>query len=148
MSYRPQFPYFPAGEGCDDQRCHYSFDGSNTPALVSVAAGAVLSKIPLLMDQDAPFFWRALQVSATGLLIRIEDCNGNPLLPSDAVLDSSFWCETGGAGLVPLESDIWGIFCPAGGGLFLYVSNLTAGAITDLVITLHGVKRYSEANCS
>ncbi len=156
--YRPQFAYPNASEaGCLEQRAHYSFDGTNTPALATIAAGAELSKVPLKFDQDAPFFIRALQVSESVVLLRLEDCSGNPLLgnPQNAIFPDSVpldtpaqWCESGGAGLVPVESDEWGIYCPAGGTLFLYALNPSAGEITDLVVNVHGVKWYKEGACS
>lgn len=155
--YRPQMAYPEASaHGCVEQRCHYSFDGSNTPTLASIAAGAELSKVPLKLDHDAPFFIRAIDVSETPVQIRIEDCNGNPLLgnPQNAAAGSvpldnpAQWCESGGAGLVPVESDEWGIFCPAGGTLLLYAVNPSGGAVTDLVINVHGVKWYKEGACS
>lgn len=156
--YRQQFPYTPLTGAllsppvpdafCEEHRCHYSFDGSNTAALLSVAAGAVLTKIPLRMDQDAPFFLRAIQATNTGLLIRLEDCFENPLLPERSTMDAALWLATGGAGLVPLESDEWGIFCPAGGVLLLYVTNPTVSDVTTFVLTLHGVKLYQGGPCS
>lgn len=146
--YRSQFPYLPPAGKCEAQRCTYSFDGSNTPALVSVAAGAVLTKIPLRMDQDAPFFMKGIQVNPTGLQIRLEDCFDNPLLSDGFVVSPSLWCQSDGAGVVPVESDEWGIYCPAGSTLLLYVTNPTAGAITNLVINLHGDKWFAEGTCS
>src|SRR5271157_4549305 len=54
--YRPQFPYPPTPPSCQDQRCTYSFDGSNTPLLSgTLAAGGQTGRIPLLLDRDADF---------------------------------------------------------------------------------------------
>jgi hypothetical protein len=147
--YRPQFPYAAPRAKCEGQRCHYSFDGTNTPSIISVAAGAVLTKIPLRMDQDAPFFLRGIQVSSdTGLLLRLEDCFENPLLTDSQVISPALWCDPDGAGVVAMESDNWGIYCPAGGSLLLYVTNPTNAAVATLVINLHGEKWYSEGTCS
>ncbi len=155
--YRPQFAFRKPVGSCEEHRCHFSYDASNTPALVSVAAGANLTKIPLRMDQDAPFYLRAIQATPSGLQIRLEDCFDNPLLgkpvvadalTGDVVVNPSFWCETDGGVVVPLESDDWGVFCPAGGVLLLYVVNPTAAPITTFVLTLHGVKWYQEGSCS
>ena len=146
--YRPQFAYGAPGDRCDGQRCTYSFDGSNTPALVSVAAGALLTKIPLQMDQDAPFLLRAIQVPNTGLRIRIEDCFDNPLLTDQTTTNPALFAESDGAGVVPMDSDDWGIYCPAGATLLLYVYNPTALAITGFVLNLHGEKWYPEGSCS
>jgi hypothetical protein len=125
--------------------------------LVSVAAGAVLTKIPLRLDQDAPFFLRAIQINDVGLLLRLEDTRDNPLLglgaagsgsTGDTVQAPNLWGVTGGAGLVPVESDEWGIQCDAGATFLLYVTNLTGSPIVGQVVTLHGVKRYLGGPCS
>lgn len=151
--YRPQFVYPPTPKGCLDQRCSYSFDQSNTPYFNgTIAAGALIQKIPLQLDQDAAFFIRAIEVQATGLLVGLEDTHVNPLLQPTAqgqppTLLPALWCEPDGAGIVALETDNWGIFCPAGGVLNAYISNPTAGPIAGPVILLHGIKRYTGEQC-
>ena len=157
MQYRPQFAYPKAEMPCEDQRCVYSFDGSNTPALVgTLAAGLSLSKIPLLMDTDAPFFLRGIVIPNTSLQIRLEDANDNPLSDQGNSVQSTnyefpaLYSETDGAGIVTLDSDDWGMFLPAGGAPLLYVYNPTAGSINlnTLFINFHGVKRYAGASCA
>jgi hypothetical protein len=153
--YRPQFVYPDESKGCKNQRCIYSFDASNTPAWNgNIGAGAILQKIPLLLDQDADFFLRGIEVYGTLLSVGLEDAHGNslldPTLPGlPPTLVPALWSSTGGAGLVALESDNWGIFCPAGGVLKAYIQNTTAAPIsgTGLCINLHGIKRYSEDRC-
>jgi hypothetical protein len=156
MAYRPQFA-FPVANRCDEQRCTYSFDGSNTPALVgNLGAGLTLSKIPLLMDTDAPFLMRGFCVPGTSLQFRLEDGNENPLSDSGNSTQSTnyefpaLYSETDGAGLVALDSDDWGISLPAGSAMLLYVYNPTAAPVDlgSLFINLHGVKRYQGARCA
>lgn len=158
--YRPQFAYS-TPEGCEDQRCHYSFDASNTPFLVgALAAGRFLSKIPLPMDSDADFYLRGFQLEASGLTLRLEDCYGNPLSDSGNLIPAAgtqfndfeapaLYGESDGAGVVALESDEWGVFCPRGGVLCLYLFNATAAPInlSSIIVNLHGVKRYSGEKC-
>lgn len=151
--YRAQFAYPEASDDCRDQTCMYSFDGSNTPYFVSVAAGDPgTNKIPLVLDQDADFFLRAIRIPATSLRVVLEDCFLHGLVDQNAAtnqcLNPRFWAETDGAGLVALESDNWGIWCPAGGALIAYVQNPTNAPITGLVVNLHGVKRYSRRRCA
>lgn len=160
--YRPQFAY-PTPEGCEDQRCHYSFDGSNTPSLVgNLGAGLSTPKIPLLLDSDADFFLRAIQLQpGLGLQIRLEDGDGNPLSDSGNIavaagiqkqnyVDPALYGEPDGAGIVALESDEQGVYFRRAGGLSLYVTNPTAAPISlaNIVVNLHGVKRYSGEKCT
>jgi len=84
------------------------------------------------------------------LRVVLEDCFLHAIVDQNSnnqCLDPRFWCETDGAGLVPLESDNWGIWCPAGGTLIAYVQNPTNAPITGLAINLHGVKRFTGARC-
>jgi hypothetical protein len=157
VAYRPQFAFPRAPQPCEDQRCTYSFDGSNTPALVgTLGAGLNLSKIPLLMDTDAPFMLRGLCVPNTALQFRLEDANENPLSDCNNQLQGTnfqfpaLYSETDGAGLVTLDGDNWGVHLPAGSAMLLYVFNPTAGDVDlgTLFINLHGVKRYQGASCA
>ncbi len=151
--YRPQFPFPQAPAGCEEQRCLYSFDGSNTPMLSGNLGGNLtLNKIPLQLDRDAPFLLRAIQVSATSLLVGLEDPGGHTLVyPTSLGLPplepNALWAQCDGGPITVLESDNWGIFCRAGSVLLAYVQNTTAGSLTLPIITLHGVKRFSGAKC-
>lgn len=160
--YRPQFAY-PTPKDTEDHRCHYSFDGSNTASLVgNLGAGLSTPRIPLLLDSDADFFLRAIQLQpGLGLHIRLEDCFGNPLSDSgnipmaagtqrDNYADPALYGEPDGAGIVALESDEQGVYCPRAGGLSLYVTNPTAAPInlSNIIVNLHGVKRYSGEKCT
>ena len=118
--YRPQFAY-PLAKDCWDMRFLYSYDKSNTPYLnTTLAAGAHTGRIPLQMDQDAPFFLRALQQQAVaGLQIRIETPHGEPLSDSGNVIEPlnyvypNLYSESVGAGFaVAIETEV---FCPKGG---------------------------------
>jgi hypothetical protein len=150
--YRPQFAYPQPPSTCRDQNCFYSFDGSNTPSFVSVQANDPgTNKIPLTLDQDADFIIRAIRIPQTSLRVVLEDCFLHQLIdqnPANECLNPRFWSESDGAGLVVLESDNWGIWCPAGGSLVAYVQNPTNAPITGLVINIQGVKRYSGVRCN
>jgi hypothetical protein len=109
------------------------------------------------MDQDAPFFLLALQQTGiAGLQIRLETPHGEPLSDSGNVQETTnyvypaLYSQCDGAGLVALESDTWGIFCPRGGVLNLYLNNPTAAPIdlTGVLLTLHGKKRYPVEYCA
>ena len=154
--YRPQFIFEPAAPPCEEQVCRYSFDGTNTPGLVgTLAAGAQLAKIPLLIDTDAPFWLRSIRIVAGGLMVRIEDGSDNPL--SDCNNQSAqtnyefpeLYSQTDGAGDVAIDSDDWGIFIPAGGAPALYLYNPTAAPVnlSAVFVNLAGVKRYAGGSC-
>ena len=149
--YRPQFAYSPSPAKCKDQSCMYSFDGTNTPYFLSVAANDPgTNQVPLMLDQDADFIIRAIRISPTSLGIVLEDCFLHVIVdqnPQNQCLNPQFWSETDGAGLVALENDNWGIWCPAGGILIAYVQNPTNAPVTGLAINLDGVKRFSGARC-
>lgn len=152
MSYRPQFAYPAPPNSCRDQNCMYSFDGSNTPSFISVAANDPgTNKIPLILDQDADFLIRAIRITPSSLRVVLEDCFLHILVnqdPANECLNPQFWSQSDGAGLVALESDNWGIWCPAGGVLIAYVQNPTNAPITGLVINVQGVKRYNGVRCN
>jgi len=151
--YRPQFAYPLTPAQCEDERCHYSFDGTNVPRFQGNIPGlTTYTKVPLVLDQDADFFIRGIQISPTTLLIGIQDPSGHPIVFPTAtglppVLQVPLWAQSDGAGLVTLDSDNWGIFCPASGCLLAYVQNTLAGSVAGPVITLHGVKRFKGAGC-
>lgn len=152
--YRPQFVYLDSPPNTKDVRTSYSFDQSNVAAFQgTIAAGNAFSTpIALPLDQDADFFLRAVQIQATQLLVGLADLNNHPLIdPAQSgfpgMLIPDFWSSTDGAGIVAMESDNWGLFCPAGSSLLAYVQNSTAGPLSGPVITLHGIKRYCGDRC-
>ncbi len=61
--YRPQFAY-KTPDGCRDEEFTYFFDGSNTPLLYTDISGKTINNIPLVMERDAPFYWRGIKVAA------------------------------------------------------------------------------------
>lgn len=160
MMYRPQFVYPPAPADCWDQRFHYAYDATNTPFLNSgtLAAGAHTGRIPLQMDQDAPFLFLAVQQWASFLQLRLETPYGDPLSDSGNRIETTNYCfvelfdETDGGPLVTLEGDTTGaggIWCPRGGVLNLYLNNPTAAPVNmnTVRLVLHGKKRYSKEFC-
>jgi hypothetical protein len=159
MSYRPQFAYAPIPD-CDEQRCTYSFDPSNLPAIVGVtlAAGAQTGRIPLKFDLDADFYVRAIAATYAGLGIRIEGSgagdpwsdneNDTSLFPSANFVQLSEYSGLGPfishIGLCSLESGLRGIFIPGGGTLSLFLFNYTSAGLSlaTFRLLLHGVKAY------
>ena len=138
----------------------YSFDATNVPSIAAGIPKTWISsnRIPLQLDQDAPFLLRAIEVSPTLLSIGIVDPWNNPIcdpgqgpgfdnngLPP--ILVSYVWAQTDGAGLAILESTPWGLWLPAGAVLGVYFENDTNATIAAPVINLHGIKRYSKGGC-
>ena len=152
--YRPQFVYLGSPSDTKDVSVLYSFDGTNTPAFAgTIGAGAAFSTpIPLTTDQDADFFLRAIQIQATLLQVGLADLNNHPLIdPSQSgfpgLLIPDLWASTDGAGVVAMENDNWGLYCPLGSSLLAYVYNPTAGPLAGPVITVRGIKRYCGDRC-
>ena|ERR1035441_1398666 len=159
MSYRPQFAYAPIPD-CDEQRCSYSFDPSNLPAIagVTLAAGALSGRIPLKFDLDADFYVRALSANNPELSMRIEGSgpgdpwsdneNDTSLFPGANFVRLSQYSDIGPQngrfGLCTLESGIRGIFIPGGGtiSLFLFNHGNAAQQLMNFRLVLHGVKAY------
>jgi len=158
--YRPEFAYPVAEPPCEDVRCSYSFDATNVPAIAAGIPGNWVqsNRIPLQLDQDAPFLLRGIQIAETVLRIGLVDSQNLPLVDpgqgpgfdNDGLppaLEAYVWGSTNGAGLVALDSDNWGVWFPPGAVLGLYVGNTSGGLENPPIITLHGVKRYSRSKC-
>jgi hypothetical protein len=157
--YRPQFA-FKSTVDCEEQRCVYSFDSTNTPWLATtIAAGDNIQRIPLELDKDADFYLRGIQTTpdAAGLEFRVEDPKGHPLSDTENALQEqnyqypALYSEMDGAGMVPLDNaDDYGVFCQQGSRLYLYLFNNGPAPIllTSFILTLHGVKRYSGDRCA
>lgn len=162
--YRPQFA-FKSPADCEEQRCVYSFDLTNTPWLATtLAAGDNISRIPLLLDKDADFYLRGISTpdvggsdnNLPGLEFRLEDPKGHPLSDIENLAVeinyqyAALYSATDGAGIVVQDADDWGVFCQAGSRLYLYLLNNSANpiALTTFVVNLHGVKRYSGERCA
>jgi hypothetical protein len=159
MSYRPQFAYAPIPD-CDEQRCAYSFDPSNLPAIAgaTLAAGAQTGRIPLKFDLDADFYVRAIVATFPGLGMRIEGSgpgdpwsdneNDTSLFPSSNFVQLSEYSSLGPFrsrfGLCNMESGLRGIFIPGGGTISLFLFNYTSAGIVlaNFRLVLHGVKAY------
>lgn len=157
--YRPQ-NVFQEPANCEVQRCVYSFDSTNTPNLANtaLAAGAVISRIPLQLDKDADFYLRAIQTpdDNNGLEFRIEDMKGHALSDKDNAEElrnyqyPALYSAMDGAGITALDNaDDYGVFCQQGSRLTLWIFNNGPAAInlTTWVINLHGVKRYTGGTC-
>lgn len=161
MAYRPQFAYPVPDTKCMEMRGHYSYDSTNTPSLVgNLAAGARTGRIPLPLDRDADFYLLAIQQlsagagihSAQNIQVRIEDPWTNPLSDSGNSNESTNFQFTklfsawDGAGFITLDGGEQGIYCPRGSVLNLYLYNPTASSIqlSQVILTLHGRKRYTE----
>jgi len=156
--YRPQFAYA-TPDGCRDDEFTYFFDGSNTPLLNQDVSGLTLRNIPLVLEQDAPFFWRGIKVdyivgpgggpAIPDLAVKFQDCYQNDLsdglipvtqyaYPSNPVHFNS--ADYTGAP-TPLDPEI---YCPPGGYILL---DLQAPVLTNpafVIVTLYGVKRFKE----
>lgn len=166
MMYRPQFAYPAAPDGCEDQRFHYSFDATNCPRLAvgQLPAGEHTGRIPLLLDEDAPFILLAIQsffpvfFGLEGgrpcvLQLRLETPNGEPMSDSGNVEETinyefaPLYSNTDGAGLVTVDYAVW---CPAGGALNLYINNPSTADLNldDITLMLHGIKRYLRRPCN
>ena len=159
--YRPQFAVPPVAPPCTDQPVMYSFDSTNCPVLLgSLASGASTGRIPLQLDKDAAHWIQSIDQQATGISIRLEDPNGNPLSDLDnATQQQNFefpseYSYTAGAGFVALESGghkngMPGIFAPRGSNFLLYLYNNTTGTIqlNTVAVNLVGIKRYTSELC-
>lgn len=146
-SYRPQYAYPPAPAGFRDEMFAFYFDSVGVPVLgQNIPVGATISNIPLQLDRDAPFIWRASSVLSTqvGLGVQFQG-------PSGSLLSSGFapvlqLCFPSGAlvpgfGLVAHEPEIE---CPVSGVVLLNLANLSAAPIVAPItkVLLMGVKRW------
>ena len=165
--YRPQFA-FKSPSGCEEQRCVYSFDFTNTPVLTTtLAAGANIDRIPLRLDTDADFYLRGINtmplpspgptILGDGLEFRLEDPMGHALCDRENLLQEAdyqypeLYSEMDGAGIVPLDNcDEYGVYCQAGSRLYLHLLNNSTAAIAlnVFILNLHGIKRYSGERCA
>ena len=129
MSYRPQFAYPAAPPGWADVEFAYVFDMSSLPALSTpLYPGQEISAIPLALQRDAEFRWRAVQVanpsSSLGLRFR---CFDDAALSEDYAPVENFSSLVNAVGGLPggapvaLEDEI---VCPAGAVLLLDLKNL------------------------
>lgn len=162
MIYRPQFAY-PTPPGCRDMDFVYFFDGSNTPFLNQNISGLTIPLIPLVMEQDAPFFWRATKINADRELnagvpdlydlpkwsVKFLDCYDNPL--SDDLVPATEYGYPSNpwtinrANLTGPPTPHAEIYCPPGGVIHFFVSSPSFNSDSHFVsVSLHGVKRFKE----
>lgn len=154
--WRPQFAY-PTPKGCRDEDFVYQFDGSNTPMLVSISAGQNVPYIPLVLQQDASFYWRGWKVETRSSLteedlaipdlsIKLRDPSQNDL--SDGlvpVVEYGYVQNPAQRFTQPPVLIDPEIFCPAGGIVTAFLlGGSTLTAASGVVISLYGVKRFTE----
>ena len=87
-----------------------------------------------------------MQGSDFGIDASLNPLSDNFRADGSGYFQVSLWAATDGAGFVALDSDDWGVFCPAGGALLAYVQNPTAGSLS-LILTIHGIKRFKDSRC-
>jgi hypothetical protein len=168
MIYRPQFAYA-TPPGCRDQDFIYFFDGSNTPLLNQNFSGLDLSNpsggIPLVLEQDTPFYWRGIKVgalrgvaasvtatyAAPNMTVRFKD-NYENFLSDDMVPATEYGFPQNPMSInssqltgppVPLDGDI---YCPPGGVLWAYLKCpvLSEQDTWFPQLAFYGVKRFKE----
>jgi hypothetical protein len=154
MMYRPQFAYSTL-PGCKDEDFVYFFDGSNTPFLNQSVSALSIPYIPLILDQDAPFYWRGIKIDmrTTGAVppnvnVKLRDCYQNDL--SDGLVPATqygfpqnpvtFNGQNYTGAPVPLEPEI---YCPRGGVILFFFEAPTLANPSYLSVTLFGVKRFT-----
>jgi len=154
MMYRPQFAYSTL-PGCKDEDFVYFFDGSNTPFLNQSVSALSIPYIPLILDQDAPFYWRGIKIDmrTTGAVppnvnVKLRDCYQNDL--SDGLVPATqygfpqnpvtFNGQNYTGAPVPLEPEI---YCPRGGVILFFLEAPTLANPSYLSVTLFGVKRFT-----
>jgi len=152
--YRPQFAYSTL-PGCKDEDFVYFFDGSNTPFLNQSVSALSIPYIPLILDQDAPFYWRGIKIDmrTTGAVppnvnVKLRDCYQNDL--SDGLVPATqygfpqnpvtFNGQNYTGAPVPLEPEI---YCPRGGVILFFFEAPTLANPSYLSVTLFGVKRFT-----
>lgn len=124
--YRPEFPYA-TPEGYEDQDFEYYFDRTNVIALgTTFASGTKVLSIPLPLQPDVDFYWRAVKIAITnsgtanGFMIRFRDGFGNylsDLIPAYNYTPSPTPSQPPlGSSPVPLEPEV---FCPAGTTVYI-----------------------------
>jgi hypothetical protein len=111
--YRPQFPIPDPPAGFAWLPVIYSFDHTNTPALLlSIVSGQQTDDIPLVLDSDADFYWCATKVRAPGVELQLKDPFTNPLA------DDFVAAELYAAADIPTALDPPGLHCQAGATIY------------------------------
>lgn len=127
MSYRPQFPY-PTPAGFQDEEFIQFFDSNTVPGLGHVlAAGEELRDIPLLLDPNAEYHIRGIEVATQtedALGVQFRDGYGHYL--SDGYVPAGSYSGQQSADVgalpVPIEAEL---ICPPGAALSVSVKNLS-----------------------
>ena len=171
MMYRPQFAYSTL-PGCKDEDFVYFFDGSNTPFLNQSISALSIPYIPLILDQDAPFYWRGIKIdmrthghgpTAPGGLhprgswpgavppnvnVKLRDCYQNDL--SDGLVPATQYgfpqnpVTFNGQNYTGAPVPLEPeIYCPRGGVILFSFEAPTLANPSYLSVTLFGVKRFT-----
>jgi len=115
--YRPQFPDNPHKEFRDEDFVQYFDQNSNLQLAnaLNLAVGGMILEIPLQLQSDAPFTWRAIQVNGpANFAMRFKDPYGNYLTDDWVMLPLAFSPDSTapfGTTVIPLEP---AIRCPLG----------------------------------
>lgn len=126
--YRPQFTY-PTPSEFDDKDFVAYFDQTNTTQLnaaLSLAAGATIIGIPLVLQSDAPFFWRGIKINGpSNFGVRFRDPYGNYMSSDYLPLPLDYEPQEPaviGSNPVVLEPQVR---CPAGSVILVDVKRLS-----------------------
>lgn len=159
--YRPQFAY-ETPSGCRDEEFVYYFDSSNTPQLAVDISGNRIDNIPLVLEQDAPFYWRGVKVDfisgsggpgpmAPQLFCKFQDPYQNDLSDGLVPATHAFFAQnpvnfntadyTGPCVLHEPE-----IYCPRGGVILFFVQAPILANPAFPFVSLFGVKRFQECS--
>jgi hypothetical protein len=121
VSYIPQFLAPPTPKGFKDEEFEYYFDATNTPGLIPLLSGQSIAQLPLQLQDDAEFIWRAFQISGNSgpLCVRFYDPFGNQLSAVQLECDRAYSATENGPnpiGRLPVVFEPE-VHCPAGGFL-------------------------------
>ena len=125
--YRPQVPYLTPPQYEDHDFVHY-FDQLNTNLLnsaLSLAAGGSILGIPLILQSDAPFFWRGVKINGpSNFAVRFRDPYWNYMSDDFVPLPLDYSPrEPAAVGSNPLVLE--DIRCPAGSVILVDVKRIS-----------------------
>lgn len=152
--YRPQFAY-PVPKGCQLKNFTHNFDGNNVPLLASITLAPLavtLGGIPLPLDDDHPFLWRATGTGIGGIVVGIQfrEPFGHLLSSAPVLTDDYVFVFAGAPPTAPLpvafEPEL---FCPAGSIVTVYFQNLDPNNPVTFSpsIDLIGFKLFEPEGC-
>ena len=157
MNYGCQFTQLGPPEGFHDEDFEYLFNSVTTPAFsATLAAGASLRDIPLVLETDADFALRGLRilnVSTPAVSFQIREPGGKLLMPEHKSVPLLQSFQSGGLAIlpagaislmtVPVEPEI---LCSEGGVFLVHIVNPGAAPVAlSVQVMFFGVKRRSNA---